>query len=183
MLAAVVSLTALGASLGLMLGVAARKLRVEGNPLAAELEAMMPGSQCGQCGFPGCAGAANALAEGSAPVTLCPPGGRDLAVALAAKLGIEADLSGVKDSGPLVAEVQEDICIGCTRCYKVCPTDAIMGAAKHIHAVFREACTACGKCVEACPTEATRLVPVPVTLQSWYWPKPGSNPVSTALAA
>ena len=183
MLSAVVSLTALGASLGLLLGVAARKLKVEGNPLAAELEAMLPGSQCGQCGFPGCAGAANALAEGSAPVTLCPPGGRDLALALATKLGVEADLSGVKDSGPLVAEVQEEICIGCTRCYKVCPTDAIMGAARHIHSVFREACTACGKCVEACPTEATRLVPAPVTLQSWYWPKPGSNPMPTALAA
>ena len=183
MISAVISLTALGASLGLLLGVAARKLQVEGTPLATDLEVMLPGSQCGQCGFPGCAGAAQALADGSAPVTLCPPGGRELAVALAAKLGVEADLSGVKDVGPMVAEVQEEICIGCTRCYKVCPTDAIMGAAKHIHSVFREACTACGKCVEACPTEATRLVPVPVSLQSWYWNKPGTATQAVALAA
>jgi len=172
MISAVASLAALGLVLGLILGYAARRLAVEGNPLVAELEAMMPGSQCGQCGYPGCAGAAQALAEGSAPVTLCPPGGRDLVVALAAKLGVEADLSGVKESVPSIAEVKEEICIGCTRCYKVCPTDAIMGAAKQIHAVFREACTACGKCVDVCPTEALTMRPVPVTLQSWYWHKP-----------
>ncbi|MEW5789183.1 MAG: RnfABCDGE type electron transport complex subunit B [Pseudomonadota bacterium] len=172
MIAAVVSLAALGLFLGLVLGIAAKRLQVEGNPLVAELEALLPGSQCGQCGFPGCTGAAQALADGAAPITLCPPGGKDLVVALAAKLGVEADLSGVKESVPSVAEVKEEICIGCTRCYKVCPTDAIMGAAKNIHVVFREACTACGKCVDVCPTEALALRPIPVTLQSWYWPKP-----------
>jgi H+/Na+-translocating ferredoxin:NAD+ oxidoreductase subunit B len=172
MISAVVSLTTLGSSLGLILGYAARRLAVEGNPLVGELEAMMPGSQCGQCGYPGCTGAAQALADGQAPVTLCPPGGRELAAALAAKLGVEVDLAGIKEAGPTIAEVREELCIGCTRCYKVCPTDAVLGAAKHIHSVFREACTACGKCVDACPTEAIVLRPVPVTLQSWYWHKP-----------
>ena len=172
MIAAVASLSALGLVLGLGLGVAARKLKVEGNPLVAVLEALLPGSQCGQCGFPGCAGAAQALADGSAPVTLCPPGGRDLVVQLAAKLGVEADLSGVEEREPSIAEVREELCIGCTRCFKVCPTDAILGASKHIHSVFREACTACGKCVDACPTEAILMVPVPVTVQTWYWRKP-----------
>jgi electron transport complex protein RnfB len=172
MLAALFSLTLLGLALGFGLGVAARKLAVEGNPLVAELEAMLPGSQCGQCGFPGCAGAAQALADGSAPITLCPPGGRPLIEALAAKLGVDADVGGLADEGPKVAEVLEDLCIGCTKCYKICPTDAILGAAKQIHSVFREACTACGKCIDVCPTEATRMVPVPVTLQTWYWDKP-----------
>lgn len=170
--AAIISLTTLGTAFGLLLGFAARRLKVEGNPLVAEIEQLLPGSQCGQCGFPGCAGAAQALAEGGATVTLCPPGGRALALALADKLGVEADLSGVEDSGPKIVEVKEEICIGCTRCFKVCPTDAIMGAAQQIHVVFREACTACGKCVDACPTEALVLQPVPVTLQSWYWHKP-----------
>jgi Na+-translocating ferredoxin:NAD+ oxidoreductase subunit B len=173
MIAALLSLTLLGLALGLGLGYAAIRLKVEGNPLAEELEAMMPGSQCGQCGYPGCGPAARALAEGAAPVTLCPPGGRPLVEALAAKLGVDADLSGAADSGPKVAEVQEDLCIGCTKCYKVCPTDAILGAAKQVHAVFREACTACGKCVDVCPTEATRMIPLPATLQTWYWSKPG----------
>ncbi|MBI5331454.1 MAG: RnfABCDGE type electron transport complex subunit B [Betaproteobacteria bacterium] len=172
MIAALVSLTVLGLALGLGLGYAAVRLKVEGNPLVQELEALLPGSQCGQCGFPGCTGAAQALADGAAPVTLCPPGGRAVVEALAARLGVEADLSGMEDSGPQVAEVQIDLCIGCTKCYKVCPTDAILGAAKQIHAVFREACTACGKCVDVCPTEATRMVALPATLQSWYWAKP-----------
>jgi len=172
MLIAVASLTTLGLILGLFLGIAARRLAVEGNPLIDEIQAILPGSQCGQCGFPGCAGAAEALANGNAPVTLCPPGGRDVVVTLANKLGVEVDMSGVKDSGPAVAEIREELCIGCTRCFKVCPTDAVLGAAKHIHNVFREACTACGKCVETCPTEAILMRPVPVTLQSWYWEKP-----------
>ncbi len=172
MIAAIASLTALGLALGLGLGFAARKLKVEGNPLVAEIEALLPGSQCGQCGYPGCTGAAQALADGGAPVTLCPPGGRDLVIQLAAKLGVEADLSGVKDSVPSIAEVREELCIDCTRCYKVCPTDAILGSAKHIHSVFREACTACGKCVDACPTEAILMRPIPVTMQTWYWGKP-----------
>ncbi|MEW6678590.1 MAG: RnfABCDGE type electron transport complex subunit B [Pseudomonadota bacterium] len=172
MIEAVASLTSLGLVLGLGLGFAARRLKVEGNPLVAELESLLPGSQCGQCGFPGCTGAAQALADGNAPVTLCPPGGKDLVSALAAKLGVEVDLAGIADAGPRVALVEETLCIGCTRCFKVCPTDAIMGAAKHIHVVFREACTACEKCVETCPTMAISMSPVPVTLSSWYWTKP-----------
>jgi electron transport complex protein RnfB len=172
MIAALLSLTILGLVLGFVLGFAARVFKVEGNPLVAELEAMLPGSQCGQCGFPGCTGAANALADGKAPVTLCPPGGRDLAVRLAEKLGVEIDLGGMAVTVPMIAEVKEELCIGCTKCFKVCPTDAILGSAKHIHSVFREACTACSKCVDVCPTEATMMVPVPVTLQSWYWQRP-----------
>jgi electron transport complex protein RnfB len=172
MITAIISLTTLGVSLGLILGLAARYFKVEGNPIVEELEALLPGSQCGQCGFPGCTGAAQALANGTAPVTLCPPGGRAVVVALAAKLGVDADLSSVKDAVPSIAEVREELCIGCTRCYKVCPTDAILGAAKHIHAVFKEACTACGSCVDVCPTEAILLRPIPPTLQSWGWAKP-----------
>jgi electron transport complex protein RnfB len=178
MFIAIFSLTVMGGAMGLFLGYAARRLEVEGNPLVEEIQAILPGSQCGQCGFPGCAGAAQALATGSAPVTLCPPGGREVVALLAAKLGVEVNLADVKDTVPQIAEVQEELCIGCTKCYKACPTDAIMGAAKQIHAVFREACTACGKCVDVCPTEATRLIPVPVTLQSWYWSKPAMQGVA-----
>lgn len=174
MLAAISSLTLLGAGLGLLLGFAARRFKVEEGGLAAELEAMMPGSQCGQCGFPGCAGAAAALAAGKATVTLCPPGGRALALALAARLGIEADLSGVAEAMPMLAAIEEEICIGCTKCYKVCPTDAIVGAVRQIHGVLREACTGCGNCIDRCPTEAAVLQPVRITLQHWVWPKPAT---------
>ncbi len=172
MIVAILSLTLLGLALGLGLGVADRIFKVESNPFIAEIEAMMPGSNCGQCGFPGCSGAAKAIAEGHAQVTCCPPGGKPLATALAARLGISLDLSQVKDDGPKIAAVAEELCIGCCRCSKVCPTDAILGAAKQIHNVLREACTGCSSCVEKCPTEALTMAPVPVTLQHWVWPKP-----------
>ncbi len=172
MFAAIASLTVLGAVLGLGLGVAARKFAVEGDPLADEIEALMPGSNCGQCGMAGCAAAAKAIAEGSATPTVCPPGGKALATAIAARLGVSIDLDGVSDEGPKIVVIKEEICIGCSRCLKVCPTDAMIGAPKQIHSVIREACTGCGKCVERCPTEAAIMQPIPVTLQHWVWPKP-----------
>jgi electron transport complex protein RnfB len=172
MIAAVLSLTLLGAVLGIVLGIANRILKVEADPVVDELIALMPGSNCGQCGFPGCAGAAAAIADGSAPPTCCPPGGKALASTIAAKLGIVVDLSAMTDDGPKIAAVAEELCIGCCRCSKVCPTDAIIGAAKQIHNVFREACTGCSSCIEKCPTEALVMKPVPVSLQHWVMPRP-----------
>jgi len=169
---AIISLTALGLGLGFLLGAAARYLRVEDNPLIDEIERLMPGSQCGQCGYPGCRPAAEALVTGKAPATLCPPGGRALAEQLANKLAIEIDLSGVKDQVPMVARVDKTLCIGCARCFKVCPTDAVVGAPKQIHAVVADACIACGKCVDVCPTECLKMHLVKVTLRNWRWPAP-----------
>ena len=172
MLIAIGSLTVMGLALGGVLGAAARYLAVEENPIELELQAMLPGSQCGQCGYVGCAQAAAALAKGAAPPTLCPPGGKAVAEALAAKLGLKLDLSKIADDGPKVARVAEEICIGCCRCVKACPTDAIVGAAKQIHNVIREACTGCSACIDRCPTEAMTMTPVPISLQHWIWPKP-----------
>jgi electron transport complex protein RnfB len=172
MFIAIFSLSALGLVLGLLLGTAARFLKVEGNALAGEIEALLPGSQCGQCGYPGCGPAAEALASGAVPVTVCPPGGRALAEVLAAKLGVSADLSGVEDQAPMLAFINEALCVGCTRCFKRCPTDAILGASRQIHAVLTEACTGCGKCVDICPTECVEMHEVRPTLQTWYWPRP-----------
>ncbi|MDP1653877.1 MAG: RnfABCDGE type electron transport complex subunit B [Rhodocyclaceae bacterium] len=172
MIVAILSITLLGIVLGFGLGFAAQKFTVETDAQVAEIETMMPGSNCGQCGFPGCAGAAAAIAAGEATVTVCPPGGKALATALATKLGITVDLSSMADEGPKIATIAEEICIGCCRCIKECPTDVIVGAAKQIHAVMREACTGCGNCIDRCPTEAVKMEPVPVTLQHWVWPKP-----------
>lgn len=174
MLLAILSLSVLGITFGLLLGIAARFFHVERGGMEAEIEAMMPGTNCGQCGFPGCAGAASALVSGEAAPTCCPPGGLPLAEALAAKLGLTLDAGAMQAQVPQIAEVREEICIGCTKCYKSCPTDAVLGAVKQIHAVIREACTGCAKCENVCPTGAIELKPVPVTLQTWVWPKPVS---------
>lgn len=172
MLTAIICLTVMGITFGYLLGYAAVKLKVDNDPLLDDIIAMLPGSQCGQCGLPGCAGAAAALVAGTVPVTLCPPGGKALAEALAAKLGVSADLSEMEDSLPMVAQINELTCIGCTKCLKVCPTDAIVGAAKHIHGVLSEACTGCKQCVDICPTECLQMMPVTVSLSNWRWPKP-----------
>ncbi|HEX9179252.1 MAG TPA: RnfABCDGE type electron transport complex subunit B [Burkholderiales bacterium] len=172
MLLPIAALTVLGVVLGSLLALAHRFFRVEADNSVAEVEALLPGTNCGQCGFPGCAGAAVALVEGRAQANCCPGGGSALATALAERLGLQLDLSGVADEGPKLAVIAEELCIGCCRCTKTCPTDAIVGAAKQIHGVLREACTGCGNCIERCPTEAVGLRPLPVTLQHWVWPKP-----------
>lgn len=175
MFTAVATLTTLGLALGSLLVLASKYLKVEGGELEAELESLLPGTQCGQCGYPGCTGAAVALAKGEADITLCPPGGRALASALADKMGVVADLSAMEEKPPSVAFINEDLCVGCTRCYKRCPTDAIVGANKQIHVVIADSCTGCEKCVEACPTECLTIRPIPVTVQTWHWPKPGKE--------
>ena len=174
MLIAVFSLSALGAGFGLILGLAARRFHVEPGAIAGEIAAMMPGTNCGQCGYPGCAGAAAALAAGEAPAGCCPPGGRMLAEQLAARLGRALDAAAPGDELPRVAGVSEEICIGCTKCFRTCPTDAVIGAMKQIHSVIGEACTGCARCEEICPTGAIELAPVPTTLQTWVWPRPAS---------
>ena len=172
MLASIFFIAALGLTMGTLLGLAARIFAVEGNPLEAEIEALLPGSQCGQCGFPGCAPAAAAVARGEAPPTLCPPGGRALVESLAEKLGVSVDLSNVEEQEPRVAFIHENLCVGCTKCFKRCPTDAIIGGPKQIHAVFADACTGCEKCFAVCPTECIEMRPLKPTLQTWYWPLP-----------
>lgn len=172
MSAAIIIIALLGLSMGTLLGYAAKFFAVEGNPLEAEIEELLPGSQCGQCGYPGCSPAAAAVANSEAPVTLCPPGGKALVEALAEKMGVSVDLSDVDDQEPRVAFIHENLCIGCTKCFKRCPTDAILGGPKQIHAVFTDACTGCEKCFDVCPTECIEMRKVEHTLQTWYWPEP-----------
>ena len=169
---AILILAVMGLLMGGLLGFASQRLAVEENPVEVELQAMLPGSQCGQCGYVGCAQAAAALARGEAPVTLCPPGGKALAEALAKKMGIAADLSGHEDKGPQYAFIRADLCYGCTRCIPECNVDAIIGATKQMHDVITELCHGCAKCVEVCPTVAIEMRPVPTTVTSWHWPKP-----------
>ena len=168
---ATTSLALLGLILGALLTFAGRYFRVAGNPLLDEITSLLPGVNCGQCGLPGCAGAAEALTEGRLAVTvnLCPPGGPGLAQQLAAKLGVSLDASS---SGPQLAWVNENLCIGCAHCGSHCPTDAIVGASKQLHHVLQDACTGCGKCLPVCPTESLQLRPMTVGIQQWHWPKP-----------
>lgn len=170
-LMATLALAFMGLLLGTGLGVAARKFTVsDDNPVRQEIEELLPGSQCGQCGFPGCGAAATALAEGEADVTCCPPGGMALAERLAEILGVPLDAEQM--SVPMLARIDAAQCTGCTRCYRACPTDAIVGATGQIHSVLHNACTGCAKCEEACPEDCVSLTPQDLTLDHWRWAKP-----------
>lgn len=172
MLVAVLAITTLGAALGLLLGLAGKFFAVEEeNPLVQIIEDMLPGSQCGQCGFPGCSPAAKAVVDGEIGINFCPPGGRALVESLADMLDIDPDSVG-EVAAPVVAEINEAQCVGCTKCLKACPTDAVVGASGQIHVVIAAACTGCKKCVDACPEDCIGMQVEAETVKSWQWPKP-----------
>ena len=174
MLFAIAILFLLGLSLGGVLGLAAHYLKVESDPLTDQVVALLPGSQCGQCGYPGCGPAAEAIAAGTAKLTICVPGGRAVVDELASLLGKSVDMAGVAEKPPAIAHINENLCVGCTKCFKRCPSDAIMGANNMIHSIFADACIGCEKCFEVCPTECIEMRPIAATLQTWFWPNPAT---------
>lgn len=170
MLEAILSMGGMALAAGLGLGFAAKKFQVEADPVAEKLESVLPASNCGNCGYPGCKAYAEAMASGEAEVNLCTPGGKSTMEELALLLGVEPKAMG--DAGPRVAYINEADCIGCTACIKACPVDAIVGANKQSHTVLMEVCTACEKCVEPCPTDCISMVAKQPTLFEWQWSKP-----------
>jgi len=170
---------------GALLGYSSLRFKVEGDPLADKIDAVLPQTQCGQCGFPGCRPYAEAVAKGEADINLCPPGGVEGIKALADLMGVEPKPAGwVGKGGPTdsaqeklksVAVIDEPTCIGCTLCIQACPVDAILGAAKHMHTVIASECTGCELCIPPCPVDCITLVPVKTTLATWQWPAPENS--------
>jgi electron transport complex protein RnfB len=130
--------------------------------LAERLDRIQPQTQSGQCGHAACRPYAEAMARGEAGPERCPPGGDAGARALARVLGVPAmpfDRARGENKPAQLALVVEDDCIGCTMCIQACPVDAIVGAAKLMHAVVAPLCTGCELCVPACPVDCIVLVP------------------------
>jgi electron transport complex protein RnfB len=176
MFIAIISIGLLAAALGLLLGFAAIRFKVEGDPITDQIDAILPQTQCGQCGFPGCRPYAEAIAAGEAEINRCPPGGEATIQALADLLGKEPipldEERGEHPEEPLVAKIIEDYCIGCTLCIQACPVDAIIGAAKQMHTVITDDCTGCDLCPPACPVDTIDMVPLPKTPDDWIWEAP-----------
>ncbi len=162
---------------GLILGFAAIKFKVESDPLVEQLDAILPQTQCGQCGYPGCRPYAEAIANGD-DINKCPPGGEATVKELADLMGVEPkplDEDAITEKR--VAYIREDECIGCTKCIQACPVDAIIGAAKHMHTVITSECTGCDLCVEPCPVDCIDMLPVEETSRNWRWKFDQSIPV------
>ncbi|MEJ7932283.1 electron transport complex subunit RsxB [Ramlibacter sp. AN1015] len=131
------------------------------SPLARRIHATLPQTQCTRCGWPDCAGYAEAIVRGEADINQCPPGGAEGIERLACITGRPAlplDTQRGTEAPRTVAVIDEAWCIGCTLCLKACPTDAILGGNKHMHTVIEPWCTGCELCVPVCPVDCIELV-------------------------
>ncbi|WP_131671117.1 electron transport complex subunit RsxB [Pseudomonas parakoreensis] len=127
------------------------------------IDALLPQTQCGKCGHPGCKPYAQGIVDGE-PINKCPPGGDETIAALAELLKVpvlELDVSRGA-APPQVAYIREAECIGCTKCIQACPIDAIVGAAKLMHTVLIDECTGCDLCVAPCPVDCIEMHPLPL---------------------
>ncbi|SUB65794.1 electron transport complex subunit RsxB [Photobacterium damselae] len=168
-LIAVIAIAILAAIFGLILGFASIRFKVEADPIVEQIDAILPQTQCGQCGYPGCRPYAEAVANGEA-INKCTPGGQATVEKLADLMGVEAD-APTQEEEPLksVAFIHEDMCIGCTKCIQACPVDAIVGGTKAIHTVIKDECTGCKLCVAPCPTDCIEMITVEETPDTWKW--------------
>lgn len=173
---------------GAFLGFAAKKFHVPVDPRVEQVENVLPGANCGACGYPGCAGFAKAVVEGEAPITGCIPGGESVTSAIAGILGVEAGAStpmiavlkcrggserafdafeyeGIKDciAAKLVQggpKACPNACIGLGTCVEECPFDAMAMGEDDLPIIFRDKCTGCGACVQVCPNDVLELMPI-----------------------
>lgn len=188
---AVVVVGGLGLFVGLFLGIAGIKFKVNVDEKEEAVLNLLPGNNCGGCGYPGCSGLAAAIAKGDAPVNSCPVGGKPVADKVAKVMGVDAgdsrhmvafvkcqgtiertevhyEYAGVKDCRMLafVPNKGEKFCtygcLGYGSCVKECPFDAIH-IVNGVAVVDKEQCKACGKCVAACPKHLIELVPYDAT--------------------
>ena len=176
---AVVTLSIMAGIFGLILGYAAIKFHVQGDPVVEKIDAILPQTQCGQCSYAGCRPYAEAISKGEADINRCPPGGTTTMLALADLLGVEPrPLSAEHAAEPIktVVYIDEQICIGCTLCIQVCPVDAILGAAKQMHSVIERECTGCNLCIPPCPVDCIHIIPLAVQPDTWRWPLPDNLP-------
>ena len=172
MLTAILVMAGIAIALGAVLGFAALRYKVEGDPLVEKIDAILPQTQCGQCGFPGCKPYATAIAKGEADINKCPPGGEEGVKKLAELLGVEVKPLDAEPKPKSVAFIDESLCIGCTLCIQACPVDAILGAAKQMHTIIASECTGCELCVAPCPVDCISMVPLREDLTNWKWKYP-----------
>ena len=138
--------------------------------LADQLNNALPQTQCTRCGYPNCRAYAQAIALGEAAINQCPPGGAEGVKRLAAITGqrpVALNAAHGAEGPRAVALIDEAWCIGCTLCLAVCPTDAIFGSNKRMHAIIEPWCTGCALCIAVCPVDCISLDNVTAQRTGW----------------
>jgi len=179
MLTTVAISTALVLLFGLVLAWAGLRLRVNSDPVIARIDALLPQTQCEQCGYSGCRPYAEAIAKQIADINQCPPGGKEGIRALADLLGREAkplNPENGEEKPRTVVVIDEQRCIGCTLCIQACPVDAIAGAAKLMHTVIESECTGCDLCLPPCPVDCIDVIATATDSKPWRNPRPLTQP-------
>ena len=162
--------------IGYAIEYATKYLAPADDALVSEVDALLPQTQCAQCGYPGCKPYAQAIVKDNAPIDRCRPGGQTTVVALSRLLGRElSNKKPIANETPCVAQIREDDCIGCTLCINACPVDAIVGAHECLHGVIEQYCTGCELCVAPCPVDCIEMVEVKQR-------KPADQTVDTEMA-
>ncbi|MBT0720919.1 electron transport complex subunit RsxB [Tatumella sp. TA1] len=170
---AIVAISLLGLGFGGLLGYASRRFKVEEDPIVEQIDELLPQSQCGQCGYPGCKPYAEAVGNQGEAINKCAPGGEQTMLRIATLLNVDPQpIDGgqeAKEPEKQIAWIDESNCIGCTKCIQACPVDAIVGATRAMHTVITDLCTGCDLCVAPCPTDCIEMRPVPTTQANWKW--------------
>jgi electron transport complex protein RnfB len=153
---AILTVAVIGLVAGIALSFAARRLPSDAGNLVEQVNDLLPQTQCAQCGYPGCRPYATAIVDGSATINLCPPGGETTVQRLAKLLGKEV-IPLLERVEPMVAVIDESLCIGCFHCRNACPVDAIVGAHQLMHTIIESECTGCELCVAPCPVDCISM--------------------------
>lgn len=131
--------------------------------LVEQVDALLPQTQCTQCGFSGCMPYAQAIIDDQADINQCPPGGRAGIKKLANLLGRQEkplnEAFGIEKPREIAFIIEQD-CIGCTKCIPPCPVDAILGANKFMHTIIINECTGCELCIAPCPVDCIVMKPL-----------------------
>lgn len=181
---AIFALSLLALVCGIILGYAAKRFMVEGDPIVDNIDAILPQSQCAQCGYPGCKPYAEAVGLNGEAINKCAPGGEQVMLKIAELLGVDPQpIENGEQASPIkkVAYIDEANCIGCVKCIQVCPVDAIIGATRAMHTVITDACTGCDLCVAPCPTNCITMIPVAEQSQHRF-KQLAAIPVTTVVA-
>lgn len=133
---------------------------VKEDPMAEKIDKLLPQTQCGQCGYPGCMPYAKAIVDGDA-INKCIPGGQPLVEQIAELLNVEVPADTLEEPEDNIAIIDENTCIGCLHCIEACPVDAIIGSKKLMHVIIPDYCTGCELCLEPCPVKCISMIPRP----------------------